>query len=62
MMIVVMLMLQARDSFEAFISSFDLSIRDCSLFIGITGSGKFNWDFSRFSWPVQNVQSPYQLL
>ena len=24
-------------------------LRDRSLFIGITGSGKFNWNFSRFS-------------
>ena len=30
-------------------------IRDRSLFIGITGSGKFNWNFSRFSWPVHGT-------
>ena len=30
-------------------------IRDRSLFIGITGSGKFSWNFSRFSWPVHTT-------
>ena len=30
-------------------------LRDRSLFIGITESGKFNWNFSRFSWPVYRI-------
>ena len=30
-------------------------VRGRSLFIGITGSGKFNCNFSRFSWPVHRI-------
>ena len=29
--------------------------RDRSLFIGITGSGKFSWTSSGFSWPVHRI-------
>ena len=45
------------DNFESLrnIKVVYILFRDRLLFIGITGSGKFNWNFSRFSWPVHKT-------